>query len=282
MKVRLESSIKRYLERVEDLLLHQEVLNNLMLGLLERGKETIGVFSDGIRLGLVEEDGEPIYAFMQTPPNKWILPSVDGPTEQVIPAIVHYLYRHKYPVPGVLGRSEQANQFVSLWKELSGKKATLHMKQLIYQLDEVKVTPNPEGKLILATDDHLSIVREWLYQFGEQANVPISKSRADSMARTYIQNQSLYLWRVNGEVVSMANNSRKTKNGATINAVFTPEQHKRKGHATSVVAALSQKLLDDGYAFCSLYTDLANPTSNSIYRKIGYYDIGESVEYYFE
>lgn len=282
MKVLLETSIKRYLDRVEALLLEQEVLNNLMLGLLERGKETLGVFSEGIRLGIVEENGEPIYAFMQTPPNKWILASVKDIDENVIPAIVQFLYRHKYPVPGVIGQHEQANQFVSLWKDVSRKNANLHMKQLIYQLDEVKVSLSSDGKLIPALEKHLPIVRDWLHQFGEQANVSITKPQADSMARTYIQNQSLYLWEVEQEIVSMANNSRKTKNGATINAVFTPDEHKRKGYATNVVAALSQKLLDDGYKFCSLYTDLSNPTSNSIYRKIGYDEVGESVEFYFE
>jgi uncharacterized protein len=281
MKVLLETSIKRYLERVEELLLEQEVLNNLMLGLLERGKNNIGIYSDGIRLGVVEEDEKVIYAFMQTPPNKWILASVKHPHEDVIHAVTQFLYQHKYPVPGVIGQVEQANQFVERWKELTGKKANIHMKQLIYQLDEVQVIPSPDGELFPATDKHLPTVREWLYQFGEQANVAITKPQADSMARTYIQNQSLYLWSVNDEIVSMANNSRRTKNGATVNAVYTPDEHKRKGHATNAVAALSQKLLNDGFQFCSLYTDATNPTSNSIYRKIGYYDVGESVEYYF-
>ena len=53
-----------------------EATNNLMLGLLERGKNNIGIFTDGIHLGVVEENGEVVYAFMQTPPNKWILPRV--------------------------------------------------------------------------------------------------------------------------------------------------------------------------------------------------------------
>jgi len=37
-----------------------------------------------------------------------------------------------------------------------------------------------------------------------------------------------------------------------------------------VVAALSQHLLDEGFSFTSLFTDLANPTSNQIYMNIGY------------
>lgn len=282
MNVFLETSIKRYLERVESLLLKQEANNNLMLGLLERGKNNIGIFTDGIRLGIVEEKGEPIYAFMQTPPNKWILAKVDHLDEKVIPAVAHFLHKHKYPVPGVLGPRKQAEAFVQLWKSLTGKKAVLSMDQLIYQLDNVRVEPDANGEMIQALDEHLPMVRDWIYQFGKEAKMMITKPQADSAARNYIQHGTLYLWKTNNELVSMANNSRRTRHGATINAVFTPDEHKRKGYATNVVAALSQKLLDDGFQFCSLYTDQSNPTSNSIYKKIGYYEIGESVEYYFE
>jgi predicted GNAT family acetyltransferase len=41
------------------------------------------------------------------------------------------------------------------------------------------------------------------------------------------------------------------------------------------VAALSQHLLDEGFAFTSLFTDLANPTSNQIYMKIGYQPLAD-------
>jgi predicted GNAT family acetyltransferase len=34
--------------------------------------------------------------------------------------------------------------------------------------------------------------------------------------------------------------------------------------------------LKSGKKFCNLFTDLLNPTSNSIYQKIGYRKIGES------
>jgi len=48
------------------------------------------------------------------------------------------------------------------------------------------------------------------------------------------------------------------------------------------VAALSQQMLDAGWEFCTLYTDLANPVSNSIYQRIGYRPVCDSNEYDFE
>jgi len=47
------------------------------------------------------------------------------------------------------------------------------------------------------------------------------------------------------------------------------------------VAALSEMLLDRGYQFCFLYTDLANPTSNRIYQRIGYEPVCDVIEYRF-
>ncbi len=55
-----------------------------------------------------------------------------------------------------------------------------------------------------------------------------------------------------------------------LTAIMTPPYFRNKGYAGSCVAQLSQRILDEGYRYVSLFTDLANPTSNSIYQKIGY------------
>jgi hypothetical protein len=41
-------------------------------------------------------------------------------------------------------------------------------------------------------------------------------------------------------------------------------------------------MLEKGYSFCCLYTDLANPTSNSIYQKIGYRPVADSSQIRFD
>jgi predicted GNAT family acetyltransferase len=66
-----------------------------------------------------------------------------------------------------------------------------------------------------------------------------------------------------------------------ISLVYTPPDLRQRGYATACVASLSQMLLDEGWQFCTLFTDLANPTSNSIYRKIGYKPVGDFHDYLF-
>ena len=80
----------------------------------------------------------------------------------------------------------------------------------------------------------------------------------------------------------MAAKLRPTERGTSVGLVYTPPESRNKGYATSCVEELSRNILRSGQAFCTLYTDLANPTSNSIYMKIGYRPVCDSVEYTFE
>ena len=62
----------------------------------------------------------------------------------------------------------------------------------------------------------------------------------------------------------------RAERGVRVNFVYTPREYRRRGFASACVADLTQQLLAEGHAFCCLFTDLANPTSNSIYQTIGY------------
>jgi predicted GNAT family acetyltransferase len=62
---------------------------------------------------------------------------------------------------------------------------------------------------------------------------------------------------------------------------YTPLEQRGKGYATACVAALSQRLLTGGRHFCTLFTDLANPTSNRIYQRIGFEALGDFEEWVF-
>jgi predicted GNAT family acetyltransferase len=93
-----------------------------------------------------------------------------------------------------------------------------------------------------------------------------------------IKNAVLFFWKgsEDGQPVSMACNSRETRNGATISLVYTPPHLRGSGFASRVTAALSDRCLKSGKKFCNLFTDLMNPTSNSIYQRIGYRKVGEA------
>ena len=89
------------------------------------------------------------------------------------------------------------------------------------------------------------------------------------------------LWEVGREPVSLAGFGGPTPNGMRIGPVYTPPAHRGHGYGSAVTAAASRLLLDRGVRFCFLYTDLANPTSNGIYMRIGYQPVCDSRELVF-
>jgi predicted GNAT family acetyltransferase len=101
-------------------------------------------------------------------------------------------------------------------------------------------------------------------------------------ARLFEGRGTAYLWENEaGTPVAMASASGPTPHGIRIGGVYTPPELRGRGYASSAVAALSARLLDEGRRLCFLFTDASNPTSNSIYRRIGYEQVAEVVELRF-
>jgi predicted GNAT family acetyltransferase len=79
----------------------------------------------------------------------------------------------------------------------------------------------------------------------------------------------------------MAGDSEVLGGVARVSWVYTPGPLRRRGYAAACVAALSQQVLDRGAEAVMLYTDLANPTSNAVYQRIGYRAVGDAVDLRF-
>lgn len=80
----------------------------------------------------------------------------------------------------------------------------------------------------------------------------------------------MYLWTDGDAPVAMAAHSAPVAGVARVGAVYTPPSMRRRGFGTAVTAAASAAAVGAGAAQVVLYTDLSNPTSNAIYRAIGY------------
>ncbi|UCZ54238.1 GNAT family N-acetyltransferase [Bacillus shivajii] len=285
MDIKEYSSPKEVLQQVETCLLKNEAENNLPLGLLNRLKkeEDKNVSYEVTKQPFVavgkKEDGTTGIVLLQTPPyNLVICGDVDYAKEAA-----KWVYNKNQYIPGVVGAKPLVEEFVNGWKELTNCKSKTFMKQKIYRLDQVNDIPRQKGRLCYATEDDIALVTYWTEKFYEEALEPINKEEAKLFVINKIKQNQIFIWRnENGCPVSMAARSRESKNGVVISLVYTPEEYKKQGYATTCVAALSDWLLQEGYQFCSLYTDLENQTSNNIYMKVGYEPIADSVEYHFK
>ena len=78
-----------------------------------------------------------------------------------------------------------------------------------------------------------------------------------------------FVWEDNGECVCLLGSMCETDTERWIVPVYTPPEFRGRGYASSLVAAVSQRIVDSGKKGM-LFTDLANPTSNNIYSAVGY------------
>ena len=252
---------------------------------VDRGAVSQGVCLEAIRRGEYERPllvtvtratggdgaGEIALVALRTPPHNLIL-CVPADLEAV-EALVDELASDIGPedLPGVLGPADAALAFAKAWSARTGRAARLAVDQRIYRCAEVDPPTDVPGELRVVTDADRPLLRNWVQEFHDEA-LPDMPFDAEAQTNRWLRPgpRSLYFWQVDGEIVSMVGAAGPTPNGIRIVAVYTPPEHRKRGYASAAVAELTQRLLDDDRAFCVLFTDLANPTSNKIYQQIGY------------
>jgi predicted GNAT family acetyltransferase len=267
-----------FLERAGAWLERAEAENNLFLGVAAFFK----THSETIKLDpyflSVEDEGTIVGIAVLTPPRRLLMTCMP---DLAVTALVDYLLDEAAPVPGVLGPRTTAKRFADEWAAKTGKLSRPKMSQRIYICKQLIAPTFSPGRLRLATAEDESLVTEWCVAFCRDAGIEDEIAPTKARIPSDIAKQALYFWD-NNQAVSMAVAQRETARGICVSMVYTPRHLRNQGYATSCVAALTQRMLESGKRFCSLYTDLANPTSNSIYQKIGYQPICEVQDWVFE
>ena len=273
-----------FLARARAELERNEVLNGLPLGItlhLQKFPERIEIQP---YLATVEDEGKLLLAAVMTPPLRLIVTSNQVDAFGEAPSLlIHNLLEHGWPVPGVLGPSSLSDLFAQTWTSLTGEVAHLRTHERLFELTQV-IAPRPgPGELRIATPDETTLVVRWIKSFQEEAlHTSLSDEEALAWARRGIGNGEVYLWVLSdGAIVSMLATTRPVSRVISIASVYTPPELRGQGYASRSVAALSQRLLDSGWQRCSLFTDLSNPTSNSIYQRVGYRPVRDFNEYEF-
>jgi uncharacterized protein len=265
-----------FLAKAQVWLEEHEVENNLILGVVIRLQQTPERIRVPPFLGAVQEAGMLMVVAMMTPPFNLVLSG--QPDADALKLLAERLMEQSWSVPGVVGPKDISQAFGKTWEQVSGKRSSPGLRMRLYKLSQVIPPAAVPGELRIAQLEDIPLLAEWYAAFQKEAlQDSISQEDARIQAELLVSDQNLFLWD-NGDPVSMAASTRHTRNGITVNYVYTPPHQRKKGYASACVAALSQKQLDSGYKFCCLFTDLTNPTSNQIYMDIGYHpvcDFGE-------
>jgi len=277
-------SAAEFLNVAEPALQANEAANNLMYGLALRMQRFPKWPKTPPYFAVVQQKDELLAAALMTPPfNVVVLVHNDAAAAAAFDLLARDLRQHNWPVPGVLGPSAAALAFAQAWQRLCGQAYVLGLHERLYELRRVTPPPQPAGQMRLAGPGDLNLLASWLLSFSQEA-MPFKAHTLDDALEAVevkIREQDYYVWETS-QPVALAGRTRPTPNGYCIGPVYTPPQFRGRGYASALTAALSQLLLDGGKKFTALFTDLANPTSNSIYQKIGYRPLSDFDVYRFE
>ncbi len=230
--------------------------------------------SDGrVVFAAVRADGVVIGAGMQAGPHSIYLSDVPDP---IVGELAERFAEQVPDAPGVEAAPGIGLVFAERWSALRGGKFRMDFASRLYRLGTLRI-PEVPGRLRGALDADIDICEQWLDGMRNEVGVGLDRAAI----RVRIALGRLWLWERDGRPVSLAAHQARAYGWSRIGPVYTPPEERRNGYAGALTAHVSQWLRDKGSRVC-LFTDLGNPTSNKIYRAIGYEPVHNFVHYVFE
>lgn len=243
----------------------QEARFNLMLSILARavkdpGKARLWSFGEGTACAV------------QTPPHFLVLGDLDEEAAGKLAEEVAGL-----DFLGCLGSQESCAPFVKALRE-RGVELVLDMPQRIHLLSSPPVYPKCDGRGRAAGPPDEDLFCDLFFRFCREA-LPGEVPQSDESVRRNFRERAVFFWESQGAVVAMAAHTRQTPNGTNISWVYTPPEKRGLGYAGAATAFACEEAFRLGKKLLFLYTDLRNPASNRVYKKIGFEPLADSVTY---
>ncbi|MFM9369980.1 GNAT family N-acetyltransferase [Streptomyces sp. Da 82-17] len=278
--------LDRFLARAGAFLRSRPALHTLPLTVTEtlrtRGAHTYGAGDP--YFGFLERDGEVRAAYFRTPPRPLNLTSL---TADDADALAVRLAADGHALPGVSADRDTAAAFAEAWRRHTRATPALHERKRLYRLAALTPPgPRPAGRARLAgTEDREQLMR-WYEEFTAEINGGAPGRRAPNDAGAWadarIAARRLTLWETpGGTPVAMAGVTPRVAGQARITPVYTPAALRGRGYAGAATYAATRAARAAGASEVVLFTDLANPTSNGLYQRIGYRGVADFAVYDF-
>ncbi len=255
-----------------DFLASEPVLHNVILTLLASRL----VHPEPGRYWIVDDDGEIAGVVFRSPLH--FIATLTPMRAEVVQAAVNRMTEEGVGLPGVSGDAATAARFAGHWSERTKVGATPTQGQRIYEVATVVPARPAAGTRRAATRDDGGLLVAWVHAF--ERDIGESRGDATEAVARRIDAGELWIWDDTAPV-AMAGIFPAVSGVARVGPVYTPPEYRSRGYASALVADVSQAVLARGQR-CILYTDLENPTSNAIYRTIGYRAVAEALKYRFD
>jgi GNAT superfamily N-acetyltransferase len=277
----LTGDVAEYLTVAGDFLRARAAQNTVQLGatetILVRGADAFG--DEAPLFGWWAAPGGPVTAaFMHTPPfGVTLTPSPAG----VAAALAETFAARGRFAAWVMADTTTAPAFAAAWERQTGEPSRVGRRSRLYRLGRLRPPdPPPPGRPRVAASADSGLLLDWLEAFRREADSDggLASQRTVDDRLSY---GGLTLWETGDGPVSLAGATRAVAGQARIGPVYTPPERRGRGFGGAVTAAVSQAAIDAGVAEVLLYTDLANPTSNALYQRLGYQPVSDSVQLLF-
>lgn len=158
--------------------------------------------------------------------------------------------------------------------------------RLIYECRQTSNLTNLPGQLQLATQADTDELSQMSYQYhlDEYAeNTQRDLEYMSDIVRSGIEHKNIYKLVSNGKICSMAQVISQEEDFPLIGQLYTKNESRNKGFATSILFHLTNFLLhNSGHEKCGLLSDTKNISSNAVFRKVGYQAIYKQISVYKE
>lgn len=264
---------RQVLEQAHDFLVSDPVLHNVMLSILENRAAT----GQPGRYWIGMLDGSPAGVMFQSPVT--FLAGIAPMPDELVPVMADAIATAGIRLPGVIGVAATAARFAGEWTQACKSAAVPVQGQRIYEVAEVARPAAVPGTLVQGQQSDHDLITEWTIGFHGGVSQREPAVPAGEFAARHLAAGQVWLWQ-DGGPVSMSVCSAPVAGVTRVQAVYTPPELRCHGYAAACVAEVSSRILAAGQR-CILYTDLGNPTSNSVYRRIGYRAVAEGLRYEF-
>ncbi len=281
MEVTRHRNADAFLEHAGEFLAAREAEHNLILGLSSRLRHDPLLFGEAPYLAVVEDGGRVVAAALRTPPHHLVLSEIDG--EGPIEPIAADARAVFQTLPGAVGPTQVVARFAELWQAETGAQGRRALAQRIFRAESVEPPRGVAGRMRAYAEPDRELATRWFDAFVAEA-LPDDHPEPSEGAldrRLAEPEGGLVFWE-DHEGVCMAGYAGPTPNGIRIGPVYTPPELRGRGYGSALTAALTQQLLEGGRRFCFLFTNLANPTSNRIYQRIGYKPVSDVDQWCFD
>ncbi|MFC6080020.1 GNAT family N-acetyltransferase [Sphaerisporangium aureirubrum] len=240
------------------------VRNTVPLTVLRRIRH--GLWNDDLLIGWYVAGGEVAGVVVHTPPYPLLLGDIPS---AAIPALAEALRDRE--LDAVNGPREQAEAFTAARGRVPGER----VEHRLYRLDTLGAPGAAGGAPRVAGPDDVTAATAWMEAFLAEAEPNTRAGDVRPQVEQRVGQGEYVFWEDGGRAVAMAAFSTPVSGMSRIGPVYTPPELRGRGYGRAVTHAATRAAEDAGADLLLLFTDLANPTSNSIYQALGYRPIAD-------